>query len=339
MPARRQIVVRYLNSVPLAAKPGIGEINGIGDGLAAWYGRDFDEVNRILNAPPSDDLLDAQALAFKQALSLMIAQRAPSRFLRPGNPELDRLTDSYLRLLAANGIISPSLRDAALKVTLELNRAPAVRATGIVRHEEGRQRAACQAARHARHDERLRPRPARHDGYRHTRQHGPASRERPARERRDARRRAGSRAVRLSHAAPAGRSIEDRLQLHAVRAPRRGEPRAGPDGQRQSAVRHQPGRAAQPRLDGEAACGDHLSPDRHRAARALCVDERGATARCEARQAGRAHALGARLSFAHAGPVAARDARCRNRAQVFRESGRDVLHGRRRADVQQLRSD
>ena len=116
LPARRQIVVRYLNSVPLAAKPGIGEINGIGDGLAAWYGRDFDEVNRILNAPPSAELLDAQALAFKQALSLMIAQRAPSRFLRPGNTELDRLTDSYLRLLAANGIISPSLRDAALEV-------------------------------------------------------------------------------------------------------------------------------------------------------------------------------------------------------------------------------
>ena len=33
LPARRQIVVRYLNSVPLAAKPGIGEINGIGDGM------------------------------------------------------------------------------------------------------------------------------------------------------------------------------------------------------------------------------------------------------------------------------------------------------------------
>jgi membrane peptidoglycan carboxypeptidase len=127
LPVRRQIVVRYLNSVPFAAKPGIGEISGIGDGLAAWYGRDFDEFNRILNAPPSVDMLDAQALAFKQALSLMIAQRAPSRFLRPGNPELERLTDSYLRLLAATGIISPSLRDVALKVSLELNRASAVR--------------------------------------------------------------------------------------------------------------------------------------------------------------------------------------------------------------------
>jgi hypothetical protein len=36
LPTRRQIVVRYLNSVPLAAKPGIGKINGIGDGVAAW---------------------------------------------------------------------------------------------------------------------------------------------------------------------------------------------------------------------------------------------------------------------------------------------------------------
>src|SRR5260370_25292406 len=128
LPARRLIVVRYLNSVPLAAKPGVGEISGIGDGLAAWYGRDFDEVNRILNAPASAESLDAQALAFKQALSLMIAQRAPSRFLRSGNTELDRLTDSYLRLLAANGVISMSLRDSALAVRLELNRAPVVHA-------------------------------------------------------------------------------------------------------------------------------------------------------------------------------------------------------------------
>jgi membrane peptidoglycan carboxypeptidase len=128
LPARKQIVVRYLNSVPLAAKPGIGEINGIGDGLAAWYGRDFDEVNRVLNAPPSAETLDAQALAFKQALSLMIAQRAPSRFLRSGNLELDSLTDSYLRLLAASGIISTSLRDSALAVRLELDRTPVVHA-------------------------------------------------------------------------------------------------------------------------------------------------------------------------------------------------------------------
>ncbi|HEY3599870.1 MAG TPA: transglycosylase domain-containing protein, partial [Paraburkholderia sp.] len=121
--AREQIVVRYLNSVPLAAQPGIGEINGIGDGIATWYGRDFDEVNRILRAPPTGDNLAEQGLAFRQVLSLMIAQRGPSRFLLRQNQELATLTDSYLRLLASGGAISTALRDAALAAPIELHRA------------------------------------------------------------------------------------------------------------------------------------------------------------------------------------------------------------------------
>jgi len=120
LPARRQILVHYLNTVPLAARPGIGEIQGLGDGLWAWYGRDFDEINRLLAAPPSAEVLDAQALAFKQALSLMIAQRAPSRLLGRSTAELERLTDSHLRVLASNGMISPSLRDTALRLSLHL---------------------------------------------------------------------------------------------------------------------------------------------------------------------------------------------------------------------------
>ena len=42
MAARRQIVVDYLNGVPLSAVPGGGEVIGLGDGLAAWYGASFD---------------------------------------------------------------------------------------------------------------------------------------------------------------------------------------------------------------------------------------------------------------------------------------------------------
>ncbi|MFM0236728.1 transglycosylase domain-containing protein [Paraburkholderia phytofirmans] len=124
MPARQQIVVHYLNSVPLAAQPGIGEINGIGDGLAAWYGRDFDEVNRVLIAPSTEQNLPEQGIAFRQVLSLMIAQRAPSYFLHHGYKELERLTDSYLRLLANGGIVSVPLRDAALSAVVDLQRAP-----------------------------------------------------------------------------------------------------------------------------------------------------------------------------------------------------------------------
>jgi len=124
MPARQQIVVHYLNSVPLAAQPGIGEINGIGDGLAAWYGRDFDDVNRVLIAPSTEQNLPEQGIAFRQVLSLMIAQRAPSYFLHHGYKELERLTDSYLRLLANGGIVSVPLRDAALSAVVDLQRAP-----------------------------------------------------------------------------------------------------------------------------------------------------------------------------------------------------------------------
>ena len=122
---RRHIVVDYLDTVPLAARPGIGEVQGLGDGLWAWYGRDFGEVNRLLadhdeNAAPTEEALRHQAEAFKQALSLMIAQRRPSQHLLGDGTGLTRLTDSYLRLMAEAGVISPSLRDAALPLPLRL---------------------------------------------------------------------------------------------------------------------------------------------------------------------------------------------------------------------------
>jgi len=121
LPVRQEILVHYLNSVPLAARPGVGEVNGIGDGLAAWYGRDFEDVNRILSEPVSAATLDEQALAFRQVLTLLIAQRAPSYFLQRDPAALSKLTDSYLRLLASGGVITPALRDAALATTLTLN--------------------------------------------------------------------------------------------------------------------------------------------------------------------------------------------------------------------------
>ena len=46
--ARRLIVVDYLNSVPLAAAPGHGEVHGLDDGLRAWFGADLAAVNRAL---------------------------------------------------------------------------------------------------------------------------------------------------------------------------------------------------------------------------------------------------------------------------------------------------
>ncbi len=114
--SRRQIVLDYLNTVPLSAKSGYGEVNGIGDGLWVWYGRDFDKVNQMLKGPMTSP--DA-VLAYKEALSLMIAQRRPAYYLGAGEPDLEILTDSHLRVLAQAGVISPQLRDAALAVKLQ----------------------------------------------------------------------------------------------------------------------------------------------------------------------------------------------------------------------------
>jgi membrane peptidoglycan carboxypeptidase len=109
---RRQLVVDYLNTVPLAAWPGYGEIIGLGDGLWVWYGRDFDEVNQLLRDEAAP--LAPRALAFKQALSLIVSQRRPSGFLLADPSELDGFTDNFLSLMADAGFITPSLRDAAL---------------------------------------------------------------------------------------------------------------------------------------------------------------------------------------------------------------------------------
>ena len=119
LPTRKRIVRDYLNTVPLAAAPRFGEVNGLGDGLGAWYGLDFDRVNQALNqadkAPDRDT-----AMALKHALSLLVAERKPSYYLVRNRTLLDSYTNVHLDLLADAGVISSALRDKAKKVTLRL---------------------------------------------------------------------------------------------------------------------------------------------------------------------------------------------------------------------------
>lgn len=117
--ARRRIVVDYLNSTPLTARLGFGEVNGLGDGLWAWYGTDFNEAARVLRAEPAGPKeLARKAQVYKQALSLLIAQRRPSYYLIQNRADLEELCDSHLRLMASQGVIGPELRDAALAAHL-----------------------------------------------------------------------------------------------------------------------------------------------------------------------------------------------------------------------------
>ena len=123
--ARKQIVMDYINSIPLAAARSFGEVNGLGDGLWVWYGIDFQVFNRLLRDSGSKNLspeqLNATGAAIKSALSLFLAQRRPSGFLINDQNALQNLTDSYLRLLSKEGLISNKICDAALKYRLNFN--------------------------------------------------------------------------------------------------------------------------------------------------------------------------------------------------------------------------
>ncbi|MBP2263982.1 membrane peptidoglycan carboxypeptidase [Pseudomonas hunanensis] len=113
--SRQRIVRDYLNSVPLSAVPGHGEVHGMAEGLRVWYGADFDQVNQALTSTATDaQSMAARGLALRQVLSLMIAQRRPSHYLSKGRVELAELTDSHIRVLAAANVIERPLADAAL---------------------------------------------------------------------------------------------------------------------------------------------------------------------------------------------------------------------------------
>jgi membrane peptidoglycan carboxypeptidase len=109
--ARRQLVLDYINTVPLAAAPGHGEVNGVGDGLWVWFAEDIDRFSLRLSGHED---LSGQAIALRQALALMIAQRRPSYYLLQGRADLNELIDSHLRLLTREGVIEAALRDEAL---------------------------------------------------------------------------------------------------------------------------------------------------------------------------------------------------------------------------------
>ena len=119
--ARHRIIWEYINTVPLSAAGGVGEINGIGDGMWAWYGVGFDEFNRGMQAEENGQGLADKAWMFKHALSLVVAQRRPSGFLLVDPKLLEKQTNTHLWLLAGGGIISPALRDAALQVELRFS--------------------------------------------------------------------------------------------------------------------------------------------------------------------------------------------------------------------------
>lgn len=125
------MVWAYLNSVPLSAAPGYGEVHGLGDGLWVWFAADPERVNQLLDTRLNQSVdLAEQGLALRQVVALMIAHRRPSYYLAvSGRSDLNTLTDSHIRLFYREKMISKSLMDAALNARLQFRdfvRQPAV---------------------------------------------------------------------------------------------------------------------------------------------------------------------------------------------------------------------
>jgi membrane peptidoglycan carboxypeptidase len=120
---RREIVRDYLNSFPLGAVAGYGEVAGLREGLLAWFGEEPEGVDGLLRRAWAEDMTAAerkrQAEVYRKALGLLLALNRPAYYLdRDGLEALEQRIDGYLRLFAKEGVIPEALSVAALRARL-----------------------------------------------------------------------------------------------------------------------------------------------------------------------------------------------------------------------------
>lgn len=114
--ARRQIVVDYLNTLPLSAAPGYGEVYGLGNGLRAWFGVELADILGDLAAPSTTP---QKLRSFKQVMTLLAAVRAPTGYLINDRQALEQRVTAYLGLMAQSGKLDPAFADAVLSTPVE----------------------------------------------------------------------------------------------------------------------------------------------------------------------------------------------------------------------------
>ena len=119
--ARQEIVVDYLNTLPLSAAPGFGEVYGLGAGLRAWFGTDLQTVLEQLRQPASSA---ERARAFKQVLLLFAAVRAPSGYLLGQRAALEQRVHHYLDLFVHVGLMDPEFARAVRETPAEFLSSP-----------------------------------------------------------------------------------------------------------------------------------------------------------------------------------------------------------------------
>lgn len=132
--ARRQIILDYLNSAPLAAAPGFGEVNGLGQGMQAWFGASLDDIRIALQTL---DLTSDRVLAFKRVLTLLAAVRAPSYYLLENRSALEARVCHYLRLMAEAGVIDSRSAHELMKMPVAFLVRPSPRRGTFSAEEKG----------------------------------------------------------------------------------------------------------------------------------------------------------------------------------------------------------
>ncbi len=127
---RHEIVVDYLNTLPLAGAPGYGEVYGLGNGLYAWFGLELSAVRQALN---SQEMTPAKVHAYKHVLALLASLRSPATYLISDRDGLNARVDEYTDLLAKAGVIDTSFAEALHATPIVfLDRSPAPPPTSFV---------------------------------------------------------------------------------------------------------------------------------------------------------------------------------------------------------------
>ena len=131
--ARRQIILDYVNSVPLGAVKGYGEVFGVAEGLDVWFGMKPRWVRQAL----ADTTRPARrARAVHAVLSLLCAVRAPSYYL--SRPEaLEARVGSYARLLVKEGVLDAKTAEKVQARHIRLRPKSASAWTNSVRIDQG----------------------------------------------------------------------------------------------------------------------------------------------------------------------------------------------------------
>lgn len=114
--SRHEILVDYLNSIPLAAAPSWGEVHGLGDGLRAWFGLSLADVRQALH---DTETTPAKVSAYKHVIALLASLRAPHNYLVLDRVALEERIRLYVTLLAGDGVIDRRFAAAVMDAPLQ----------------------------------------------------------------------------------------------------------------------------------------------------------------------------------------------------------------------------